>query len=47
MRCRELGIDFNLFKDNIQLQIHQSWDTHLEDSELPLFQWRSWDKMDG
>lgn len=36
-RCHELGIDFNVFKDNVKLQIHQHWcDT--EDS--PHFEWR-------
>lgn len=36
-RCNELGIDFNVFKDNVKLQIHQRWDT-LENS--PQFEWR-------
>ena len=38
MRCHELDIDFNLFKDNIQLQIHQSWDDALK-NDSPKFQW--------
>lgn len=38
IRCRELGIDFNLFKDSIQLQIHQSWDSDLKKA-FPNFQW--------
>lgn len=38
IRCRELGIDFNLFKDSIQLQIHQSWDSDPK-KVLPNFQW--------
>ena len=40
MRCRELGIDLNLFKDNIQLQIHQSWDMNFK-KDSPKFQWIS------
>ena len=40
MRCHELGIDFNLFKDNIQLQIHQSWDMNFK-KDSPKFQWIS------
>ncbi len=43
MRCHELGIDFNLFKDNIQLQIHQSWDANCKNNS-PNFQWISTDK---
>ena len=46
IRCHELGIDFNLFKDNIQLQIHQSWDLNLK-KDTPNFQWISWQKTKG
>ncbi len=38
MRCFELGIDFTLFKDNIQLQIHQSWNFGSK-SIYPDFDW--------
>jgi len=46
MRCRELGIDFNLFKDNIQLQIHQSWDDNTKNNS-PNFQWIATRKVEN
>ena len=36
-RCNELGIDFNVFKDNVKLQIHQHWSTS---ENVPCFEWR-------
>ena len=35
-RCHELGIDFNVFKDNVKLQIHQHWN---ESTHSPQFEW--------
>lgn len=40
IRCFELGIDFSLFKDNIQLQIHQSWNVSSK-TIYPEFYWTS------
>ncbi|MGX8716493.1 MAG: ATPase, T2SS/T4P/T4SS family [bacterium] len=36
-RCNELGIDFNVFKDNVKLQIHQRWN---EAGNAPCFEWK-------
>lgn len=36
-RCNELGVDFNVFKDNVKLQIHQHWN---ETANSPCFEWR-------
>lgn len=37
-RCNELGIDFNVFKDNVKIQIHQRWN---EAEHSPHFEWGS------
>ena len=36
-RCKELGIAFEEFKDNVHLQIHQTWRS---DEASPQFSWR-------
>lgn len=38
-RCHELGIDFNVFQDNVKLQIHQRWN---EAENSPHFEWKSY-----
>ena len=38
-RCKELGIDFDEFKDTVHLQIHQTWQTN--EMPSPQFSWRS------
>ena len=35
-RCKELGISFSEFADNVRLQIHQQWGPH----ENPEFTWK-------
>ena len=36
-RCKELGIEFEEFKDNVHLQIHQTWRS---DEASPQFSWQ-------
>lgn len=36
-RCNELGVDFNVFRDNVKLQIHQHWN---EAENAPHFEWK-------